>query len=69
MKTKLLSLFAASMLFIVARADPVVIGQETLQQPDQPVSETASVDLSPKHGGGECSVICPLPHSVTANSD
>ena len=62
MKTKLLSLFAASMLFTVACADPAMNEQLTLQQPDQPTAEAANVDISKNLDAGECSVVCPLPN-------
>lgn len=69
MKTKLLSLFAASILFTVACADPAVIGQIAPQQPGQPVAETANVDVSQNLEAGECSVVCPLPNLATVDSN
>ena len=68
MKTKLLSLFVASMLSAAACADPVMTQQVTTQKPEPAVSEAAQIDVANNFAAGECSVVCPLPN-LAANDN
>ena len=61
MKTRMVSLFVASILSVIACADPAMVEKVDSQELQSVVTEAAQVDEIKNFSSGQCSVVCSLP--------